>query len=197
MQRSATRPYEGWYGGGGVHCASSSWAGDIAKPVRTRQCFFAGLESGPFGRPVRHACSDVSEAEQVTKHEGRPTRRIHLAAGDGKHATPQGESRDGDALVQPQQSDPAARDLSISDPASQPPTRARELHEELGIEADRYTPWITREFVYPHAHVRLHFFRVSGWHGEIRDIHHDALAWKWADCVDVAPMPNGAPHFGQ
>ena len=64
----------------------------------------------------------------------------------------------------------------------------RELHEELGIEADRYTPWITREFVYPHAHVRLHFFRVSGWHGEIRDIHHDALAWKRAGNVDVEPM---------
>ena len=64
----------------------------------------------------------------------------------------------------------------------------RELHEELGIEADRYTPWITREFVYPHAHVRLHFFRVAGWHGEIRDIHHDALAWKRADNVDVSPM---------
>ncbi len=64
----------------------------------------------------------------------------------------------------------------------------RELHEELGIEADRYTPWITREFVYPHAHVRLHFFRVAGWHGEIRDIHHSALAWKRADGVDVAPL---------
>ena len=64
----------------------------------------------------------------------------------------------------------------------------RELHEELGIEADRYTPWITREFVYPHAHVRLHFFRVSGWRGEIRDIHHDALAWKTAEKVDVEPM---------
>lgn len=64
----------------------------------------------------------------------------------------------------------------------------RELHEELGIEADRYTPWITREFVYPHAHVRLHFFRVSGWRGEIRDIHHDALVWKTADKVDVEPM---------
>ena len=64
----------------------------------------------------------------------------------------------------------------------------RELREELGIEADRYTPWITREFVYPHAHVRLHFFRVSGWRGEIRDIHHDALAWKRADNVDVSPM---------
>lgn len=64
----------------------------------------------------------------------------------------------------------------------------RELHEELGIEADRYTPWITREFVYPHAHVRLHFFRVAGWHGEIRDIHHDALAWRQADKVDVSPL---------
>ncbi|MDP1633121.1 MAG: Nudix family hydrolase [Gallionellaceae bacterium] len=64
----------------------------------------------------------------------------------------------------------------------------RELHEELGIEADRYTPWITREFVYPHAHVRLHFFRVAGWHGEIRDIHHSALAWQRADKVGVAPL---------
>jgi len=64
----------------------------------------------------------------------------------------------------------------------------RELHEELGIEADRYTPWITREFVYPHAYVRLHFFRVAGWHGEIRDIHHDALAWRHADNVDVSPL---------
>jgi 8-oxo-dGTP diphosphatase len=64
----------------------------------------------------------------------------------------------------------------------------RELHEELGIEADRYVPWITREFVYPHAHVRLHFFRVTGWHGEIRDIHHDALAWKASGKVDVEPM---------
>lgn len=64
----------------------------------------------------------------------------------------------------------------------------RELREELGIEADRYFPWITREFAYPHAHVRLHFFRVVGWHGEIRDIHHAALAWKRADRVDVAPL---------
>lgn len=64
----------------------------------------------------------------------------------------------------------------------------RELHEELGIAADRCTPWITREFAYPHAHVRLHFFRVTGWRGTIRDIHHDALAWQRADRVDVAPM---------
>lgn len=64
----------------------------------------------------------------------------------------------------------------------------RELREELGIEADRYTPWLTREFAYPHAHVRLHFFRVGGWHGEMRDLHHDALAWQRAGQVDVSPM---------
>ena len=43
----------------------------------------------------------------------------------------------------------------------------RELHEELGIEAERFHPWLTREFVYPHAHVHLHFFRVVGWRGAI------------------------------
>ncbi len=56
-----------------------------------------------------------------------------LEAGDGKHARPQGESPDDGAHRQPQQSDPAARDLSISDPASQPPTRARELDEVIAL----------------------------------------------------------------
>jgi 8-oxo-dGTP diphosphatase len=37
---------------------------------------------------------------------------------------------------------------------------ARELHEELGIDVVSATPWITRVFSYPHATVRLHFFRV-------------------------------------
>lgn len=64
----------------------------------------------------------------------------------------------------------------------------RELREELGIEAGAHTPWITREFAYPHAHVRLHFFRVTGWRGELRDLQHDALAWQRADRVEVAPL---------
>ncbi len=64
----------------------------------------------------------------------------------------------------------------------------RELHEELGIEADIVYPWIMREFVYPHAHVRLHFFRVTRWHGEIRDIQHSALAWQRSGHVDVEPL---------
>lgn len=42
----------------------------------------------------------------------------------------------------------------------------RELHEELGIEIGEVFPWVVREFVYPHAHVRLHFCRVFNWAGE-------------------------------
>jgi len=70
----------------------------------------------------------------------------------------------------------------------------RELREELGIEVDTAFPWIVREHVYEHAHVRLHFFRVVAWHGELRDHVHSALAWQRADRLDVAPMlPANAP----
>ena len=53
----------------------------------------------------------------------------------------------------------------------------RELQEELGITVDRAWPWIAREFVYPHAHVRLKFFQVSSWHGEISPIEHSGIVW--------------------
>ena len=42
---------------------------------------------------------------------------------------------------------------------------ARELHEELGIVIAGSTPWVTFEYDYPHAYVRLHFERVSAWRG--------------------------------
>jgi 8-oxo-dGTP diphosphatase len=70
----------------------------------------------------------------------------------------------------------------------------RELHEELGIEVLDATPWIMREHVYEHAHVRLHFFRVTAWRGELRDQVHAALAWQWPGSTTVAPMlPANAP----
>jgi 8-oxo-dGTP diphosphatase len=70
----------------------------------------------------------------------------------------------------------------------------RELDEELGLTVTRADPWIVREHVYEHAHVRLHFFRVRGWHGEVRDHVHSALAWQHADRLDVSPMlPANAP----
>jgi 8-oxo-dGTP diphosphatase len=70
----------------------------------------------------------------------------------------------------------------------------RELAEELGIVVERAYPWIMREHVYEHAHVRIHFFRVVAWSGELRDLQHDALEWQAVDAVTVTPMlPANAP----
>ena len=38
---------------------------------------------------------------------------------------------------------------------------ARELHEEIGVRIAASGPWLIREHVYPHAHVRLHFRRAQ------------------------------------
>lgn len=70
----------------------------------------------------------------------------------------------------------------------------RELHEELEIEVLEATPWILREHRYEHAHVRLHFFRVTAWRGALRDHVHAALAWQSPGATTVAPMlPANAP----
>ena len=72
----------------------------------------------------------------------------------------------------------------------------RELQEELGIDVECAYPWIMREHVYEHAHVRLHFFRVTEWSGELRDLQHDQLSWQLADDVFVSPvLPANAPVF--
>jgi len=64
----------------------------------------------------------------------------------------------------------------------------RELHEELGLTVRRAAPWLVQRFVYPHAHVELHFFRVFAWEGE--PVGHDgqAFAWQTPGRFDVAPL---------
>jgi len=64
----------------------------------------------------------------------------------------------------------------------------RELHEELDMEVLEAWPWLTREHVYEHAHVNLHFFEVPAWRGEIHDRVHSALSWQQAATMDVEPM---------
>jgi 8-oxo-dGTP diphosphatase len=64
----------------------------------------------------------------------------------------------------------------------------RELREELGIEVLHAHPWIVRQHIYEHAHVRLHFFRVQAWRGELCDHIHAALSWQKAGEVTVTPM---------
>ena len=64
----------------------------------------------------------------------------------------------------------------------------RELREELGLQVRRAAPWLVQRFVYPHAHVELHFFRVFAWDGE--PVGHDgqAFAWQTPGRFDVAPL---------
>jgi 8-oxo-dGTP diphosphatase len=65
---------------------------------------------------------------------------------------------------------------------------ARELHEELGITVVRAAPWLVQEFVYPHAHVELNFFRVFAFEGEPASHDGQAFAWQDPHAIDVAPL---------
>ena len=74
----------------------------------------------------------------------------------------------------------------------------RELQEELGITVTACSPWLTRQFTYPHATVRLHFWRVTAWNGEIgitAPLEHAAVNWeKCGKSASVTPiLPANAP----
>jgi len=55
----------------------------------------------------------------------------------------------------------------------------RELKEELGITVKTAYPWLTRVFTYPHATVRLSFFRVTAWSGELHPHEGQTFSWEW------------------
>ncbi|MCB1936539.1 MAG: Nudix family hydrolase [Nitrosomonas sp.] len=64
----------------------------------------------------------------------------------------------------------------------------RELYEELGIQIIKSDPWITRVFTYSHATVRLHFYRITEWHGEPFGRENQQLSWQLPDAVSVSPL---------
>jgi 8-oxo-dGTP diphosphatase len=64
----------------------------------------------------------------------------------------------------------------------------RELHEELGLRVREASPWLTQRFVYPHAHVELHFFRVRAFDGEPTGHDGQAFAWQDPHAIRVAPL---------
>ncbi len=63
----------------------------------------------------------------------------------------------------------------------------RELREELGITVTTAYPWVTRVFTYPHATVRLNFFRVTAWSGELHP--HEGQAFSWQHPLSLALSP--------
>jgi 8-oxo-dGTP diphosphatase len=85
----------------------------------------------------------------------------------------------------------------VQDGESAQAALARELHEELGIDVGPAFPWITRVFVYPHATVRLNFFRVVKWSGEPHPREEQAIRWQRFDAPMAEPMlPANAPVLG-
>lgn len=71
----------------------------------------------------------------------------------------------------------------------------RELHEELGIEVGRVCPWLTRDFEYEHAAVRLRFFRIHDWQGEPQGREGQAFGWhEVRQALSVTPvLPANGP----
>jgi len=64
----------------------------------------------------------------------------------------------------------------------------RELREELGIKVQTAYPWMTRVYTYPHAIVRLSFFRVTAWSGELHPHEGQQLEWQHAPDIYVSPV---------
>lgn len=62
----------------------------------------------------------------------------------------------------------------------------REFMEELGIAILSEEPWCGVEYIYPHAHVRLHFFISRRWQGEPQSRENQAFAWQGQ--ISVEPL---------
>ncbi len=73
---------------------------------------------------------------------------------------------------------------------------ARELDEELGLTLRTAQPWAQRVVVYPHATVRLHFWRSfgdgRGWTGTPRSNEGQAFRWERIDALTTEPWLLGA-----
>ena len=54
----------------------------------------------------------------------------------------------------------------------------REFAEEIAVHIQSAEPWCGVEHVYPHAHVRLHFYISRDWLGEPRALEGQQLAWQ-------------------
>jgi 8-oxo-dGTP diphosphatase len=60
----------------------------------------------------------------------------------------------------------------------------REFMEELGVQIIQAEPWCGVEYIYPHAHVRLHFYIAREWRGEPQSLEGQAFAWQGTVAVE-------------
>lgn len=71
----------------------------------------------------------------------------------------------------------------------------REMREELGVNILSASPWCGVEHVYPHAHVRLHFYISKEWQGEPQSLENQAFAWQGEVAVEPL-LPATVPLLG-
>jgi len=70
----------------------------------------------------------------------------------------------------------------------------RELMEELNVAITKATPWFSFMMHYTHATVRLHCWRVSEWHGDMRGLEGQQFEWQRLDAITVSPtLPGCVP----
>jgi 8-oxo-dGTP diphosphatase len=68
---------------------------------------------------------------------------------------------------------------------------SRELNEELGLTMGEAKAWKVEVVDYPHALVRLHFFKVTQWSGELQMKEQQSYTWSVFP-VRVSPILPGA-----
>jgi 8-oxo-dGTP diphosphatase len=68
---------------------------------------------------------------------------------------------------------------------------ARELREELGIEATVGAPLIRVPQQYPHKRLVLDVRRIAAWRGNVKGLDGQALAWAPLEKLAAYPMPPG------
>lgn len=64
----------------------------------------------------------------------------------------------------------------------------RELNEELGIKIAGAYPWLTRLHIYTHATVRLNFFRITEWQGQLHGNEKQQLSWQTPFNLTLSPV---------
>ena len=71
----------------------------------------------------------------------------------------------------------------------------REFEEELGIQLDAHSTeaWCCCDYVYPHAHVRLHFYVCRSWDGLPEGLEGQQLAWQGNDFTLAPILPATVP----
>ncbi len=137
--------------------------------------------------------SEVSPAPRPSTLDPRPSQRVEVAAAvilreDGRFLLgqrPAGKVYAGYWEFPGGKVEPGEAPLAALE---------RELREELGIAVRAAHPWLTRDYDYAHAAVKLRFFRVVEWSGDLHGRERQNFSWQLPHAVSVDPLlPANAP----